>query len=49
MIRANPLRSIVAVAVAAFYSLWNLVAWFLSEPVEMGDTYRYFGFLIFDP
>jgi hypothetical protein len=49
VIRANPLRSIVAVAVAALYLLWNLVAWFISEPVEMGDTYRYFGFLIFDP
>jgi len=30
------------------YALWNLVAWAISQPVEMGDTYRYFGFQILD-
>ena len=48
MIRSNPLRTAIASAVAVVYSLWNLIAWYISTPTEMGDTYRYFGFLIFD-
>ncbi len=48
MIRFNPLRTAIASAVAVVYLLWNLIAWYVSAPTEMGDTYRYFGFLIFD-
>jgi hypothetical protein len=48
VIRSNPLRTAIASAVAVVYSLWNLIAWYISTPTEMGDTYRYFGFLIFD-
>lgn len=48
MIRSNPLRAAIAGAVAVIYLLWNLIAWYVSAPTEMGDTYRYFGFLIFD-
>jgi hypothetical protein len=47
--RSRSLRAPIAGAVAVVYSLWNLVAWYVSVPAEMGDTYRYFGFLIFDP
>ncbi len=48
MIRSNPLRTVITSAVAVVYLLWNLLAWYISTPTEMGDTYRYFGFLIFD-
>jgi len=47
--RSRSLRTVIAIAVALVYLLWNLIAWYVSEPAEMGDTYRYFGFLIFDP
>jgi hypothetical protein len=46
--RSNPLRTVITSAVVVVYSLWNLFAWYISTPTEMGDTYRYFGFLIFD-
>lgn len=48
MIRTSPLQASVATTVGVLYSVWNLIAWYVSEPTEMGDTYRYFGFLIFD-
>jgi uncharacterized membrane protein len=48
VIRFNPLRAVITRAVAVVYLLWNLLAWYISTPTEMGDTYRYFGFLIFD-
>ncbi len=48
MVRSNPLRTVITGAVAVVYLLWNLLAWNVSAPTEMGDTYRYFGFLIFD-
>ena len=48
MTRNSSLRVSIAATVGVLYSLWNLIAWFVSEPTEMGDTYRYFGFLIFD-
>ncbi len=49
MTRSSSLRAPIAGAVAVVYLLWNLVAWYVSAPAEMGDTYRYFGFLVFDP
>jgi len=48
VIRTSSLRVSIATTVGVLYSLWNLIAWYVSEPTEMGDTYRYFGFLIFD-
>ncbi len=48
MTQSNPLRTVIAGAVALLYFSWNLIAWYLSTPTEMGDTYRYFGFSIFD-
>ena len=30
------------------YLAWNLIAWWITEPQEFGDTYRYFGSTLFD-
>jgi hypothetical protein len=48
MTRYKPLRTVITSAAAILYVLWNLLAWYVSAPTEMGDTYRYFGFSIFD-
>ena len=48
MTRFNSFRVLIALTIFTTYALWNLVAWAISQPVEMGDTYRYFGFQILD-
>jgi len=34
--------------IAIAYLAWNLIAWWITEPQEFGDTYRYFGSTLFD-
>lgn len=42
-------RQYLMLSLTLLYVGINLTSWFASDPVEMGDTYRYFGFAIFDP
>lgn len=41
-------RSLWGWAVGLIYLAWNLIAWWITEPQEFGDTYRYFGSTLFD-
>jgi hypothetical protein len=41
-------RSMWLGIIALIYSVWNLIAWWITEPQEFGDTYRYFGSTLFD-
>ena len=34
--------------IAIVYLTWNLIAWWITDPQEFGDTYRYFGSTLFD-